>query len=132
MTNHEYQKLCLVTESRLTKEQIQQRFTPETVRALHAAIGLATESGEVLDQLKKHLFYGKPLDKVNLIEESGDLLWYISVLLDFLFEGQEDQFELVQLLNIEKLQKRFGGAFDAFKANHRDLSSEREILEKGT
>lgn len=130
MKNHEYQQLCLKTESKLTPEQIQARFTPETVRALHAAIGLATESGELLDQLKKHLFYGKPLDRVNLIEEAGDLMWYLSVLLDFLLEGQEDQFEFVQFINIAKLQKRYGGSFDAIKATQRDLSAEREVLEK--
>lgn len=43
----------------------------------HAALGMITESAEFADMLKKHLFYGKNLDEVNLREEIGDLLWTV-------------------------------------------------------
>lgn len=35
---------------------------PETIRLLHAAMGLETEVGEFMDPLKKYLFYGKPYE----------------------------------------------------------------------
>ncbi len=35
-----------------------------TIRLLHAAMGMATEAGELVDMLKKHVFYGKGLDEV--------------------------------------------------------------------
>lgn len=46
---------------------------------LHCATGLVTESAELVDCIKKHVFYGKPLDVVNIKEELGDLLWYIAI-----------------------------------------------------
>jgi len=47
--------------------------------AQHAGFGLLTEVGEILDTYKRHRFYKVPLDKKNLIEEVGDVLWYLSV-----------------------------------------------------
>ena len=43
-----------------------------------ASLALRTESGEIADNVKKHLFYGKNLDKENIVEELGDILWYVS------------------------------------------------------
>lgn len=41
-----------------------------------AGMGLAGEAGEVCDELKKVLIHGKTLDRVKLIDELGDVLWY--------------------------------------------------------
>lgn len=51
-------------------------------RALHGAIGLCTESAEILDLFKKEL-YGKhkPLSISHVQEELGDQLFYIVVIL---------------------------------------------------
>jgi NTP pyrophosphatase (non-canonical NTP hydrolase) len=95
-------------------------------RLLHAGIGLSTESGEFLDALKKHIFYGKELDKVNLAEEMGDLFWYMAIVADEL--GFE--FEEVMERNITKLKARYGEKFSEEKAEKRDLDTEREILEE--
>lgn len=46
---------------------------------LHCATGLVTESAELVDAIKKHVFYGKSLDVVNIKEELGDILWYIAI-----------------------------------------------------
>ncbi len=40
-------------------------------------LGLAGESGEVADIIKKHLLHGKDLDREHLKEELGDVLWYL-------------------------------------------------------
>ena len=95
-------------------------------RLLHAGIGLSTEAGEFLDALKKHIFYGKELDKVNLAEEMGDLFWYMAIVADEL--GFE--FEEVMERNITKLKARYGEKFSEEKAEKRDLDTEREILEE--
>ncbi len=94
-------------------------------RLLHAGIGLATESGEFLDALKKHIFYGKPLDRTNLKEEAGDLMWYIAIALDELGSS----FEEVQATNIAKLRARYPEKFTEELAENRDLKTERKILE---
>lgn len=48
------------------------------VDLIHACFGITGEAGELLDPVKKAMFYGKPLDIQNIREEAGDLLWYIA------------------------------------------------------
>lgn len=45
----------------------------------HAAYGIITEVGEIIDTYKRHEFYGVELDTKNLKEEIGDVLWYVAV-----------------------------------------------------
>ena len=40
---------------------------------------MVTEVGEIIDTYKRHWFYKKELDIKNLIEEVGDVLWYVAV-----------------------------------------------------
>lgn len=49
-----------------------------SIDLIHAAFGLAGEVGEIIDPIKKSMFYGKPLDTANIREEAGDLLWYLA------------------------------------------------------
>ena len=46
---------------------------------LHARTGIFTEIGELLDQFKKHIYYDKELDEVNIKEELGDVMWYCAI-----------------------------------------------------
>ncbi len=46
---------------------------------LHAGYGLVTEVGEIADIFKRHIFYGKAIDIVNLKEEIGDAMWYLAI-----------------------------------------------------
>jgi NTP pyrophosphatase (non-canonical NTP hydrolase) len=124
MQTTEYIQNALKTESN-DFAAIQDRFTEDNIRLLHAAIGMSTEAGETLDALKKHLFYGKPLDRVNLKEEMGDLFWYLAIMADVL----EVDFATVMERNIEKLKARYGEKFSGAKAIERDLDKERAILE---
>lgn len=102
-----------------------QGLTDKQVRLLHASMGLHTEPAEFTDALKKHIFYGKPLDEVNLREELGDTLWYIAIALDCL--GTD--FETEMNININKLKARYPEKFTSEKAENRDLATERKILE---
>jgi len=97
----------------------------DTFRLLHASIGITTESGELADTLKKHIFYGKPLDTVNAIEEVGDLLWYAALACEALGTTLEDAMER----NIVKLKARYPEKFEAQRAIERDLTAERAALE---
>ena len=93
---------------------------------LHGAIGISTEAGELLDVLKKHIYYGTSIDEINMMEECSDLLYYIGVILSRL--GYT--FEEVMQINIEKLQARYPEKFTSENAINRDLEKERKILEK--
>lgn len=59
-------------------------FPSEIESLLHAGIGISGEAGELLDALKKTWVYGAPLDLLNIHEELGDLLFYITALADFI------------------------------------------------
>jgi NTP pyrophosphatase (non-canonical NTP hydrolase) len=44
------------------------------------SLGLAGESGEVIDMVKKWMFAGHHLDRAELLREIGDVLWYLTLL----------------------------------------------------
>lgn len=91
----------------------------------HMLMGMVTEVGELVDAYKKHYAYGKVLDKVNVKEELGDLMFYISNFCRMNNINLEDQLTI----NIDKLKARYPHKFDSDKAINRDLDTERKILE---
>jgi len=125
MKFEEYQGLAHCTEAPVNEAMLQRFSDPTTVRLVHAAIGMCTEAGEFQDQLKKHLFYGKPLDAVNLAEEIGDAAWYLALAANAI------GIDLLDVLskNISKLQGRYPEKFSEQAALNRDLDNERRILE---
>jgi NTP pyrophosphatase (non-canonical NTP hydrolase) len=104
---------------------LQRLQDPLAAKVLHAAMGINTEGGEIMDALKKLLFYGKPLDVVNLREEAGDVLWYLALLL----RAIDADFETTMQVNIDKLRARYPSKFSEAAALNRDLTKERAILE---
>jgi len=44
---------------------------------LHMCMGLSGETGELIDAIKKAVIYRKPLDLENVIEELGDIEFYL-------------------------------------------------------
>lgn len=70
---------------------------------MHAAIGISGEAGELLDAIKKHWVYNKPIDLANIVEELGDIEFYMRTLRMQLNVSRE----YVLLQNIDKLNKRY-------------------------
>jgi|AntRauTorcE11897_2_1112592.scaffolds.fasta_scaffold00400_34 NTP pyrophosphatase (non-canonical NTP hydrolase) len=91
---------------------------------IHAVVGIATEAVELLEALYDRLS-GKEIDVVNLVEETGDLMWYQALLLRTL----NTDFEQTGAINIDKLYKRFPHKFDGDQAIFRDVAKERSLLE---
>ena len=88
-------------------------------RLTTASVGLAAESGEFLEIVKKMVFQGKPWNSDNrehLIIELGDVMWYVAqacMALDISFD------EVIEM-NVDKLQARYsGGEFDVYKSENR-------------
>jgi NTP pyrophosphatase (non-canonical NTP hydrolase) len=75
----------------------------ESLMKLHCALGVCGEAGELADAVKKETIYGKPLDMPNIIEELGDLLFYIHATMNVY--GLSEQ-EVLQA-NANKLAKRY-------------------------
>lgn len=93
---------------------------------VHMAMGIGGESGEVVDVVKKHVAYGKPLDRAHLIEELGDLLFYMNGLIWML----DSSWDEVMGTNIRKLEARYPkGAFDASNAINRDKDAEQAAMQ---
>jgi NTP pyrophosphatase (non-canonical NTP hydrolase) len=78
-------------------------LTAGTVNLLHMAVGVSGESGELLDAVKKAAIYNKPLDLHNVIEELGDLEFYM--------EGIRQQLGITRdqclIANMVKLECRY-------------------------
>jgi NTP pyrophosphatase (non-canonical NTP hydrolase) len=73
----------------------------------HALMGLASETGEIAHTIKKHIIYEQPLDRKNLQEEIGDLMWYVAVACF----TTGISLETAMLANIKKLMKRYPETF---------------------
>ena len=88
-------------------------------RLTTAGIGLAAESGEFLEIVKKMVFQGKPWNDDNrehLIIELGDVMWYVAQACMAL----DVDFEEVLEMNVKKLEKRYpGGSFNIHKSENR-------------
>lgn len=88
MTNTEYRKFV-------------QEFNQAGFHA--TCLGLAGETGELLELIKKRDHHGKPVSKNRIKDESGDLLFY---LIGFLIE-EDLSIEEVMDFNAEKLKVRY-------------------------
>jgi NTP pyrophosphatase (non-canonical NTP hydrolase) len=122
---HQYQQLASRTESTDFSTIAKRLSNERTIRLLNGSLGIQTEGGEIADALKKHIFYGTPLDIVNIAEEVGDCLWYLAI---FSNEIGID-FPTIMENNIAKLKARYGEKFSEDRAVNRDLKTERKILE---
>jgi len=80
-------------------------LTPETAHLLHMAVGVSGEAGELLDAVKKAAIYVKPIDRANVVEELGDLEFYMEGLRQGLGITREETL----VANIVKLSVRYNG-----------------------
>ena len=78
-------------------------------RALHGAIGLVTESAEIIDAFKKELYgKNKPLRPDNIKEECGDVFFYLFLVMSAM---GIDLRTIIQD-NVVKLANRYIERFD--------------------
>ncbi|MFK5893240.1 MAG: nucleoside triphosphate pyrophosphohydrolase family protein [Pseudomonadota bacterium] len=91
---------------------------------IHAALGLFTESGEIVEVIIKAVESGKDIDRVNLIEELGDIEWYLALTHRKIGVTSEE----VKKKNIDKLKIRFPEKFTNDNANNRDLEKELSTI----
>lgn len=75
-------------------------------------LGLAGETGEVIEHIKKHVFHGKPLYLPDVMKELGDVAWYLAAICNQLNIRLED----VLKANVEKLEKRYPDGFKSHQS----------------
>lgn len=104
MTLNEYQEKAMRTA------------TLASTNLVNSALGMSAEAGEFADVLKKHLYHGHPMGTEQMIEEAGDVLWYVALAakaLGVTLEGLAQH-------NIKKLEKRYPDGFDPERSLHRE------------
>lgn len=107
------------------------QFDHSTIDAdlFHSIVGIATEAGELCDRL---ITMGTRSitaeDKVNIVEEVGDLFWYVNLLLLYLGTSLSHVLDV----NAAKLYQRYPGKFTKAAANERNLDAEQEVLAGAT
>jgi hypothetical protein len=93
---------------------------------VHGILGTMTETGEYAEILLD-LLNGKQPDRINAIEETGDLRWYQNRVLRW-----ADCDDLTcERMNVDKLHGRHGATFNTERDANRDLGAERSRLERG-
>ena len=108
LTINEYQKRAMRTSrSDMSQEE----------HVLNAMLGLAGEAGECCDLVKKHNYQDGRNIYNDLIDELGDVLWYVAEAANAL----DITLESVALHNINKLKKRYPYGFDVDKSLNREV-----------
>jgi len=103
----------------------------QVLMLLHAAMGMVTEAAELIDNIKKHVVYGKPLDWVNAAEEIGDSGWYHCLGAQAVGEVLPGvHLDTIYANNVDKLRQRFPDKFSELNAQSRDLEAERKVLDE--
>lgn len=83
--------------------------------ALHMAVGIAGEAGELLDAIKRGAIYKKDYDKENIIEELGDLEFFMEHLRQLFQVTREETIKR----NVIKLDKRYNKGYSNEAASAR-------------
>lgn len=81
----------------------------------HCCLGIAAETGEVINELRKVLFGGHPIDIEKVADEIGDAFFYIQWLCNLL----ELDIEEICEGNIRKLMKRYPNGFSTEASTNR-------------
>lgn len=95
---------------------IRASLVPGDCDLLHMAIGIASESGELLDAVKKAIIYRKPVDINNVVEELGDL--------EFFLEGVRQNLNITRSETLEaNLIKLSTGPNARYKSGYSDAAA---------
>ncbi len=103
MTNADINYSDMVKSLAKPGEQILNEIDPSQMHLMHMAIGVSGEAGELLDAVKKSSIYQKTIDRENVIEELGDIEFY----LEGLRQGLNITREETIIANKDKLGKRY-------------------------
>lgn len=83
---------------------------------MNAMLGLAGETGECCDLVKKCFFQDGRDIREKLFDELSDVMWYVAEAATAMDWSLED----IARHNIEKLRKRYPDGFDSERSLHRE------------
>lgn len=85
----------------------------------HGILGMATEAGELTELMEKAMM-GEAIADSKILDECGDLLWYMAMVLRLIGKDFDEAMER----NINKLKLRFPDKFTTTLANSKDHKAE--------
>jgi NTP pyrophosphatase (non-canonical NTP hydrolase) len=92
-------------------QELSKRTMPTEINGMsksNYAMGLAGESGEVVDLIKKEVHHGHPSHPLGVKEELGDLMHYVAGVATMYDLSLEE----IAIENIQKLKKRYPDGFN--------------------
>lgn len=114
----EFEHTQMVARLQKPGEDILAKLTPLQADVLHMGIGVAGEGGELLDAIKRWTIYQKDLDLDNVIEEMGDI--------EFFLEGIRRKLAITREQTLEaNLNKLLKGDRARYKDGYSDAAAIR-------
>ena len=83
--------------------KIKEELTGDECHIIHMIMGICGEAGELLDAVKKAIIYRKNLDITNVIEELGDIEFYLEGFRQSVGISRDETIKE----NMDKLSKRY-------------------------
>lgn len=105
--NIEKEHAAMVRRLKKDPEKISDWMSVNDHDLVHMALGIAGEAGELVDAIKRATVYGRDLDVENVIEELGDLEFYMEGMRAIIGVTRER----VLNNNIAKLARRYGDQY---------------------
>lgn len=120
MTGNEYQRFAMRTNDGMATARLSfwmdaNDTTIDVGGVLNGCLGLAGESGELLDMIKKWIFHNTKLDRNHAKKEVGDVCWYLAMICESMGWNLDEIFQM----NVDKLIARYPEGFDTERSNHR-------------
>jgi len=124
--------LNLITDARIAITTLTRIINTDTLnikgtadvnpRIFHAVLGITTEAVELLEGLDLRNNF---VDRINILEEFGDLDWYKAIGIDEL----NGDWEQLLITITEKLRTRYPDKFTSEHAIERNIENERKVLD---
>ena len=108
MTLNEYQELAQRTSNRALDAK---------GHLFNGVLGLSGEAGECADMVKKHYFQDARPMIDRLVDELGDVMWYVAETAAAMGVTLEEVAER----NVKKLRMRYPEGFEAERSLHREV-----------
>lgn len=105
MMKYDIDHPTMVTKLVKPGTEVLKTLTTNKCDLLHMAFGLSGEVGEAVDAIKKHVFYVQDIDRENIIEELGDIEFYMEGLRQALGVTRQQTLDA----NQDKLNDRYPG-----------------------
>ena len=94
------------------------RTAGEPNNPVMGVLGLAGETGEVVELVKKLTFHGRSFDRQRMVEELGDVRWYM----EYLAACFDISMAEIEQENVKKLEARYPNGFVKTETDHQVVS----------